>query len=174
MQCTRSTATHNLLTKQSAASVLKALNGATHVHSASRTAFIVIQHHNGNSRRQFSTTNQRQFSNSRHMLMKDFFPVKESEQIRRTPPAWHHPVYTEEQMNSVVVAHREARNFSDRVALGMVRVARWGLDLATGYRHGKAVKLAETDPALAAKKYGMTEHKYMIRNIFLESVAGKL
>jgi hypothetical protein len=46
------------------------------------------------------------------------------------------------------------------------------MDLATGYKHDKAVALAKTDAALAEAKYGMNEKKYLIRNIFLESVAG--
>jgi len=75
-------------------------------------------------------------------------------------------------MNSVTVSHRETRDFSDRVALTMVRILRWGLDVASGYRHEKASELAKTDPVAAARKYGMTERKYLIRNIFLESVAG--
>jgi ubiquinol oxidase len=46
------------------------------------------------------------------------------------------------------------------------------MDIATAYKHDAAVALAKTDAALAEKKYGMDERKYMIRNIFLESVAG--
>jgi hypothetical protein len=42
----------------------------------------------------------------------------------------------------------------------MVRVLRWGTDLATGYRH---------DPS---KPYVMSEKKWLIRFIFLETVAG--
>ena len=80
--------------------------------------------------------------------------------------------YTDGQMKTVTVAHRETRNFSDKVALFAVRVLRWGLDFVSGYRHNKAVALNETDPAEAARKYGMTETKYLTRNIFLESVAG--
>jgi ubiquinol oxidase len=80
--------------------------------------------------------------------------------------------YTFEQMNSVTVAHRDARTMSDRVAFFAVRFLRTFLDFFTGYKHDKAVALAKTDPAAANKKYGMTERKYMIRNIFLESVAG--
>jgi ubiquinol oxidase len=80
--------------------------------------------------------------------------------------------YTPEQMNSVTIAHREARTWSDKVAYLAVRVLRTGLDLASGYRHDKAVALNEKDPAAAARKYGMTEKKYLIRNVFLESVAG--
>jgi ubiquinol oxidase len=79
--------------------------------------------------------------------------------------------YSYEQMEAVKFSHRETRTFSDKVALAMIRTLRWGLDLATGYRHKDAQKLAALDPE-AAKKYQMNETKYMIRNVFLESVAG--
>ena len=72
-------------------------------------------------------------------------------------------MYTEEQMNAVVIAHRNAKTTSDKVALAMAKVLRFGLDLATGYKHDKAVALHEKDPVAAQKKYGMTERKYMIR-----------
>jgi ubiquinol oxidase len=75
-------------------------------------------------------------------------------------------------MDSVVIAHREARNMSDRVALLAVKILRFGLDLATGYKHDKAMALGKKDPKAADQKYGMTEKKYLIRNVFLESVAG--
>ena len=75
-------------------------------------------------------------------------------------------------MNSVVIAHKEAKLWSDKVALAAMRVLRWGLDLATGYKHDHAVSLGKKDPKQANQKYGMTERKYMIRNVFLESVAG--
>jgi ubiquinol oxidase len=83
-----------------------------------------------------------------------------------------HHSYTPEQMNAVTVAHRDARNWSDKVARLAVRVLRTGLDIASGYRHDKAVALNAKDPSAAARKYGMTEKKYLVRNIFLESVAG--
>lgn len=46
------------------------------------------------------------------------------------------------------------------------------MDLATGYKHDEAVSLGQKDPAHANKTFAMTEKKYLIRNIFLESVAG--
>lgn len=76
-------------------------------------------------------------------------------------------------MKEVIVAHRNAKTWSDRVALTMVKVLRWGLDRATGYVHKDARELAAMDSDAARKKYMMTERKYMIRNIFLESVAGE-
>lgn len=76
-------------------------------------------------------------------------------------------------MREVQFAHRDPRDWRDKTALTMVRILRWGLDLATGYKHAKAVALNDREGAAAANaKYGMTERKYMIRNVFLESVAG--
>ena len=75
-------------------------------------------------------------------------------------------------MAAVTVAHREAKTYSDKVALIAVKVLRWGLDFVTGYKHEKAVALNAKDPEAARRKYAMTEKKYMIRNVFLESVAG--
>jgi ubiquinol oxidase len=53
-----------------------------------------------------------------------------------------------------------------------VKFMRWGLDKATGYRHERAISLNEKNPEAARKKFTMTEERYMIRNVFLESVAG--
>jgi ubiquinol oxidase len=163
MSCTRTIAANSILTRQSAASVFKTLNGTHIVSRASKPGLVYIQHVSP-SRRQFSTT--------RPKAMKEFFPAPDAPHIRTTEAAWSHPVYTEAQMKEVIVAHREAKSFSDKVALAMVRVLRFGLDLATGYKHDKAVALGNKDPKAAAQKYSMTEEKYMIRNIFLESVAG--
>lgn len=75
-------------------------------------------------------------------------------------------------MKAVGVAHREAKSWSDWTALGAARMLRWGLDRITGYKHDEAVALGKKDPMAAVQKYAMTERKYLIRNIFLESVAG--
>lgn len=101
---------------------------------------------------------RRRFTSTRSAGIKEFFPEHESPSIRQTPAAWPHPVYTEQQMNAVVVAHREAKTWADWSALTAVRLLRRGLDFATGYRHRPG--------------FVMTERKYMIRNVFLESVAG--
>lgn len=69
-------------------------------------------------------------------------------------------------MNAVIVAHREAKTWSDKFALTAVKILRWGLDFATGYKHPKK----GVDPK--DQRYLMTAEKYMIRNVFLESVAG--
>lgn len=116
----------------------------------------------------------RPFSTSPVRQVKEFFPEPDTPTIHKTPAAWPHPVYTAEQMNSVAIAHRETRDWSDKVALFAVKFLRTGLDFASGYRHDKAVALGQKDPAKANRKYAMTEKKYLTRNIFLESVAGKL
>ncbi|KZF24392.1 alternative oxidase [Xylona heveae TC161] len=83
--------------------------------------------------------------------------------------------FTEKQMDDIVVAHREAKDWSDWIALGTVRLLRWGTDLCTGYRHDKEVSKSETAAAAAVEKppkFTMNERKWLIRFIFLESVAG--
>lgn len=173
MNCTRTIATPNLLSKQSVAThVLKALS-ARSVASASRPTFIAIQTQSTSPRRQFGTSNKKNISPSRNWLIKEFFPEPDAPSIRTTDAAWHHPIYTEAQMKDVVIAHRDAKTWSDKVALTMVKLLRWGLDRATGYVHKDAKQLAAMDSDAARRKYQMTERKYMIRNIFLESVAGK-
>ncbi|KPI39348.1 Alternative oxidase, mitochondrial [Cyphellophora attinorum] len=102
----------------------------------------------------------RQFSTSRKSQLEYFPPPKNAPHIKLTPPAWPHEGVTEEQLKGIVVAHREPRTWSDWTAYNMVRILRWGTDLATGYRH---------DPN---KPYVMNERKWLTRFIFLETVAG--
>jgi Alternative oxidase len=83
--------------------------------------------------------------------------------------------YTAEQMrNNIYYAHREPKDFSDRIALGMLRMLRWGMDFATGYKHDveSPKKPGDANAMTATKPYGMSERKWLIRFIFLESVAG--
>lgn len=75
-------------------------------------------------------------------------------------------------MDQVKVAHREAKTWSDWVALAAIRTLRWGLDLATGYKHDEAVASGDKSAKNAIQKHAMTGEKYLIRNVFLESVAG--
>ena len=140
-----------LLYKQPACRLLPALTGGNAASTFSHPAFAGTLH-------QFHLFDGKQFSTSRPAFLKEFFPQADSPSIRQTPPAWPHPIYTQEQMDAVVVAHRDARTFSDRLALTLVRILRWGLDRAMGYKHGPG--------------FQMTERNYMIRNVFLESVAG--
>ncbi|KAJ6073038.1 hypothetical protein N7467_011123 [Penicillium canescens] len=108
---------------------------------------------------------KRLISSTPQNQIKEFFPPPKSSNVKEVQSAWVHPVYTEAQMKDIHIAHREASNWSDWVALGTVRVFRWGMDFATGYRHPKA---GEELPA----SFKMTEAKWLTRFIFLESVAG--
>lgn len=175
MSCTRTLGANALLSKQPASHLLKALNSSLAASSPSSSlsyGTLVILRHPSPSRRQFSTTNRHPFKFTNPAPIREFFPVTHTEQIRRTPAAWSHPIYTEAEVNSVVVAHRNAKTWSDYIALGALRTTRWCFDLVSGYRHDKAVALHDKSPAAAQQKFAMTERKYMIRNIFLESVAG--
>jgi len=157
----------SVVSKRAAAQLLKFSSGLTSANAVGlRSSFVLVHHY------QPIASGRRNFSNSSTTNIKEFFPKRDTEKVRRTEAAWPHPVYTPEQMNSVVVAHREAKTMSDKVALIAVKVLRYGLDLATGYKHDKAVALNKKDPAAATQKYAMNEQKYMIRNVFLESVAG--
>ncbi|CAG8930480.1 unnamed protein product [Penicillium salamii] len=97
--------------------------------------------------------------------IKEYFPPPHAKGVKQVHTHWTHPVYTDKQMRDITVAHREAKNWSDWTALGTVRFFRWGMDLLTGYRHPRP---GEKLPA----RYKMTEKDWLIRFIFLESVAG--
>lgn len=82
-----------------------------------------------------------------------------------TTPMWVHPIYTKEQMENLVIRHREAKTWSDKVALAAIRTMRTCFDLATGYRHPKPGQ--EDLP-----RFEMTPEKWYQRFLFLESIAG--
>lgn len=144
------------------AQILKSVNT-----SSIRPTFAIVQ------RVQLASVRQRHLSSSESPKTQKFFEQKETNLVRRTPAAWPHhgrysgimkwhPLtcmleYKEHQINTVVVTHREAQTRADKAALIAVNILRWGLDMVTGYKH---------------KQGAMTEEKYMIRNVFLESVAG--
>ena len=69
--------------------------------------------------RHFSATNANQ--------LRDVFPAKDTPFIRKTPPAWSHPGYTEEQMLAVVPGHRAPETVGDWFAWKLVRIARYVL-----------------------------------------------
>lgn len=150
------------------------LSQAVRLFDTSATRYVkpclLAQHPNLSSTRHFTTT-------PRTQIQEKYFPPSETEHIKFTRPAWPHPVYTEEQMNAIKVAHREAKTWSDWTAMTMVRILRWGMDTATGYSH--AVEEAKKqDGSVVAKtktlfrSSPMTERKWLIRFLFLESVAG--
>ncbi|KAH9219423.1 mitochondrial alternative oxidase [Leptodontidium sp. 2 PMI_412] len=115
----------------------------------------------------------RNFSSSRRTLIeqKDVFPTvspSTAPHIQRTETAWKHPVFTEVEMEKISVSHRDTQSFSDKIALNAIRFLRWGMDTATGYKHPEEVPAGAT----SSKKFEMTESKWLVRFIFLESVAG--
>ncbi|CAG8950349.1 hypothetical protein HYFRA_00006842 [Hymenoscyphus fraxineus] len=161
VQFSKQTASH--LSKVVAANFSQSCSGS--LHRVGLGASPVL--HTSQSHREFSTTPR--------AALRDFFPQKETELIRKTKPAWEHPDFSYEDMKTkVFYAHREPADFSDRVALWMVRLLRWGTDLATGYKHDVEVpkKIGDANAVAETKPYGMSERKWLIRIIFLESVAG--
>lgn len=120
------------------------------------------------SRRRSRDNGKRMFSSTPRTAHREFFPKVETKQIVDVEAGWEHPVYTEKQMRDIKIAHRKAANWSDWVALTMVRVLRWGMDTATGYRHPPEGMKRKDLP----KKFEMTECKWLSRFVFLESVAG--
>ncbi|KAL5346895.1 inducible alternative oxidase 2 [Pseudogymnoascus australis] len=120
------------------------------------------------SNRQFSTTTPPQ-------LEEKYFPEPKHNLIRTTRPAWEHPGFTEEQMTTNIrFEHRIPEDMSDRFALFLMRILRKGTDIATGYSHDVTNPATASDPnALeSTKPYHMSERKWLIRFLFLESVAG--
>ena len=77
-------------------------------------------------------------------------------------------------MNDIKVAHRQTKNWGDWTALAMVGLLRTGMDLCTGYRHDKEVAAGRKDAAAAEqpRRFAMDERKWLVRFVFLESVAG--
>ena len=67
-------------------------------------------------------------------------------------------------------AHRKPEGWRDRIALTMVKLLRFGMDTATGYTHQKEV--AKGTPQTKSGWFVMNERKWLVRFLFLESVAG--
>ncbi|KAI4206536.1 MAG: hypothetical protein LQ346_001026 [Caloplaca aetnensis] len=145
--------TTSLTTPRTAAKLSQSLsilaNGSTSTCLRPYSAFILTRQPHASAHRSFTSTPQQR-------IKEVFGPPQDAPSIKVTPPAWHHPIYTEEQMNLIQVAHRSTNNWRDRVALMMVRLLRFGMDTATGYTHDKS----------------LSERKWLVRMLFLESVAG--
>ncbi|CAM9546705.1 unnamed protein product [Ascophyllum nodosum] len=78
-------------------------------------------------------------------------PAKQKGKEWTVPPE----IWTEEEMNSIKVTHKEPEQTVDYVALGAVRFLRQSFDVLAGFKTGP-----------------VDEHKYLNRVIFLETVAG--
>jgi hypothetical protein len=74
--------------------------------------------------RQSTPSGKRNFSTTTVNQLRDVFPAKDTPFIRKTPPAWEHPGYTEEEMLAVTPGHRSPETVGDWVAWKLVRLAR--------------------------------------------------
>ncbi|OTB05982.1 hypothetical protein M426DRAFT_21407 [Hypoxylon sp. CI-4A] len=113
----------------------------------------------------------RNFSTTPATNFKEFFPAKETENIRQTPPAWPHQGYTEEEMLNVVPAHRAVKTWGDWSAWKFMRVCRWGMDFFTGMKKDQKVDKSNPTTAVSTIK-PLTESQWLLRFLFLESIAG--
>lgn len=165
-----------IFNKGAAATLTQAIRGldtSTVAAAKPRISCFPVQRPRLSSQRPFTTTPRSGFAE------KDYFPAPEqTDKIRITPPAWHHPIYTEDQMKAIKVAHRETKQWSDWIALLFLRILRFGMDTATGYSHPTEEAKKQAWPLGLTRVrswFGpspMTERKWMMRFLFLESVAG--
>ncbi|KAF5360399.1 hypothetical protein D9756_004761 [Leucocoprinus leucothites] len=84
-----------------------------------------------------------------------------------------HPVYSPEELKAVQVLHRERRSISDKMAYGLVRLARTIFDLVSGYKHVDG----PPDPKMSISElrkagYLLDDKAWLSRILFLESIAG--
>ncbi|KAI0482848.1 alternative oxidase [Xylariaceae sp. FL0804] len=113
----------------------------------------------------------RQFSTTPVTRLREFFPAKETEHIRETLPAWPHHGYTEQEMLEVVPAHRKPETTGEYLVWKFMRFCRWGMDFCTGM--GKEQQVDKSNPTTAVTTIKpLTESQWMIRFLFLESIAG--
>ncbi|KAG8930705.1 hypothetical protein FRC02_003760 [Tulasnella sp. 418] len=84
-----------------------------------------------------------------------------------------HPVYTPEEVNSVQVVSRPPETIKDRMAERIVKLARLGFDLVSGYQH-KEIPPNSTMSLEELRKggYALSEVQWLRRILFLESIAG--
>ncbi|CAJ2501163.1 Uu.00g040160.m01.CDS01 [Anthostomella pinea] len=116
-------------------------------------------------------SNTRSFSSTPVTHLRDFFPAKETEHIHRTLPAWPHHGYTEQEMLDVVPGHRKPETWGELAAWKFMRFCRWGMDTCTGMR--KDQKVDKNNPTTAVATIApLTESQWLIRFLFLESIAG--
>ena len=74
---------------------------------------------------------------------------------------------------NIKVAHREARIWQDKLAIGLMRLARWGMDFFTGYTEKSGpVPVDKDGKPIKRRWFIMDERKWLVRIVFLESVAG--
>ncbi|KAI0168695.1 alternative oxidase [Pestalotiopsis sp. NC0098] len=151
-----------LCSPKQAARLSRAVQASTlGYHAGLRTSLVGIYHQG--STRSFSSTPDRQ--------LKHFFPAQETENIRQTPPAWVHHGFTEKEMLEIVPAHRKPETWGDYFAWKFMRLCRWGMDFATGMKSEQQVNKNNPTTAVSTIK-PLTEEQWLIRFLFLESIAG--
>ncbi|KZT40661.1 AOX, alternative oxidase mitochondrial precursor [Sistotremastrum suecicum HHB10207 ss-3] len=84
-----------------------------------------------------------------------------------------HPVYSPEELKAIEVVHRDATTFADKLAATMVMIARRGFDLVSRYKH-KPIPANHNMSLEELRKggYVMDESQWLMRILFLESIAG--
>lgn len=105
--------------------------------------------------------------------------MEDTEKITAAPAVhgdWvlFHPVYSPEELRAVEVLHRQPQTFSDKVALYLVKLCRWGFDFASGYKH-KPIPPNSSSMSLEELRRGgyvLTEQAWLMRILFLETIAG--
>ncbi|KAK4182810.1 mitochondrial alternative oxidase [Podospora australis] len=95
-------------------------------------------------------------------------PAKQAAGLGTLPLTWPHKGWEHNAASEVVPGHRAPRNLSDKLAWWVVRSCRWGMDWVTGM--GPASKITHGKKVTIEKP--MTEAQWMVRFIFLESIAG--
>lgn len=102
-----------------------------------------------------------------------------------------HPVYSDEELKAVQVCnnyqaligcqltvlpqvvHREPTTFSDKAARILVKAARKGFDLVSGYKEKGSPPAADLSvDELRRQGYALSETQWLQRILFLETVAG--
>ncbi|KAJ2935111.1 hypothetical protein H1R20_g1932, partial [Candolleomyces eurysporus] len=85
-----------------------------------------------------------------------------------------HPVYSSEELKSVEVLHQAPKNLADKVAAGLVKLARAGFDLVSGYKHKPLPPDYKQWPIqkLRDEGYILDDKAWLLRILFLESIAG--
>ncbi|KAH8917585.1 alternative oxidase [Atractiella rhizophila] len=92
-----------------------------------------------------------------------------------------HPVYSEAEVKAVKVARWDSEKMGDKVAHNLVKLLRKGFDIVTGYKHANpaeaVAQLGEAGKNMSVeelRKRGiiMTPDQWMMRFLFLESIAG--
>ncbi|KAJ7061338.1 alternative oxidase-domain-containing protein [Mycena amicta] len=84
-----------------------------------------------------------------------------------------HPVYSHEELKAVEVLHKEAQTLADKMAYRLVRLARWGFDVVSRYKH-KTIPPGSnmTVKELREGGYILDERGWLNRILFLETIAG--